>query len=200
MIWVFVELNNKRSWGCWAVVGKRDGAHIVATRLPFVANTWLCPYGDITETSPSCRIIPPVPSSCLWCWGLPSVIVQRWAGEPCFVPRVSILCAGGYGAGRETIGQNGPNVLKESSFFNQELTHMHHKGKTAQNPILRPPLHRDSFRSLPAAATFLFVHMWKSGSRWLCERCFFFFSLYSSAFFFIVFFILFYFFLSPLSL
>lgn len=94
------------------------------------------------------------------------------------MPRVSVLCAGGYGAGRETIGQNGPNVLKESSFFNRELTHMHHKGKTAQNPILRPLVHRDSFSSLPAPATLLFVHMWKSGSRWLCERCLFFFSYF----------------------
>lgn len=149
-IWV-VDESNKRGLGAAERSSrKRDGAHIVALRLPFVANTRLCPYGDITETSsPSCRIIPPVPSSCLWRRrGLPSVIVRRRAGEPRFVPRVSILCAGGYGGGRETIGQNGPNVLKESSFFNRELTHMHHKGKTAQNPILRPPLHRDSFPSL----------------------------------------------------
>ena len=54
---------------------------------------------------------------------------------------VSIFCEGGYGRGWETIGKNGPNVLKESCVFNQS-THTHtrrtkaDRGKGNSSPLL----------------------------------------------------------------
>lgn len=98
----------------------------------FVCQYFICPYSDKTL---HCCIIPLVLAGCAWT-GPAQCDRAEEAGWASLCAAVCIFCEGGYGRGWETIGQNGPNVLKESSVFNQSSHTCSTKADRA-NPILR---------------------------------------------------------------
>lgn len=68
---------------------------------------------------------------------------EEWGseGESCALCRrlYQAFSEGGYRRGSETIGQNGPKVLRESSLFNRGTHTRHHKGRQSK-PNSPPPL------------------------------------------------------------